>query len=272
MPFDMGELDNIKIAGVTLSKVISSLFLLVIAIVIIKLVMKLFDRALSKIKLGKNHHAIIKSLIQFFLYFIAVLIIADNLGIPITSLIALLSVVGLAISLAVQDSLSKIAGGIMILSIKPFVVGDYIETQSASGIVEEIGLIYTKLLSFENHVIYIPNSDVAGGKIVNYSGETSRRVEIKVNIPYEYSTAEVKKAAFEAVASVREVLSEPQPFVNIIEYTESSVKYTIRVWAKVDDNWDVQCSLIERLRDAFDKNGIKMAHNNLNININREKE
>ena len=189
------------------------------------------------------------------------------MGIEMTSLIAVLSVFGIALSLAIQGSLSNLAGGIQVLASKPFKAGDYIEAGSLSGSVVEVGLVYTKLCTPDNKIISIPNGTISGQTIVNYNTQAQRRVDLTFNTSYEDKPGEVI-ACIKAVAAAHpKALSEPVPFARLSAYRDSSVEYTMRVWCATADYWDLYFDLLEQVGAAFEERGIELTYNHLNIHM-----
>lgn len=246
--------------------IITALIAFIIGFILIKLIVRLTNKTLEKCKIDSTLHKFIKSAVKILLYVIMAIVLAGTLGIEISSIIALLSVVGLAVSLAVQDSLANAASGIMILITKPFVKGDYVDIGSVSGTVDAVGLVNTTLLTIDNKMIFVPNSTVSAENIVNYSHETTRRIEIKINVSYKNSTEAVKAALLEAAQmSNDKILKEPSAFAALSEYGESSVEYLLRVWASVDDYWDVYFKIMEDIRVCFDRQGIEMTYNHVII-------
>ncbi|MDD3192819.1 MAG: mechanosensitive ion channel family protein [Oscillospiraceae bacterium] len=258
---------NYQIGGISVGRILSALLLLAVCLAVTKLLMRLADRMILRLRVEKSLHRFVHSAVRFGLLFLTVLIVADSVGVPITSLVAVLGVVGLAVSLAVQDSLTKLAGGLMILAAKPFAVGDYIDAGTASGTVREIGLIYTCLSTPDNKVIYLPNNDIASARVTNYSAQENRRVDIDVCASYDDDTETVKKALGQALEAVPGFLKEPAPFIGVTAYLDSSIQYTIRVWAKTVDYWDLYYALLEKIRWAFSANGVEMTYNHLNVHL-----
>ena len=192
---------------------------------------------------------------------------ADSLGIPVTSLVALLSVFTLAISLAVQSVLSNIAGGIVIMLNKPFKEGDYIDTPNGAGTVAKMSLSYTYLNTPDNLQIVIPNSALSAGKVVNYTQLGTRRVDHTITASYDASVEDVRRACLEAVARTAKVMDTPAPVVLVTAYGESSISYSVRMWTTCADYWDVYFSSLENIRTCFAEAGVEMTYNHLNVHI-----
>jgi len=261
---------SMGVGNFTLSAILRAVIIFLVCIIAVKVLMRVFNKLILKMNVDKSLHAFIRTTVKILLYFVAVIIVADSLGIPITSLIAVLSVAGLALSLAIQGVLSNIAGGIMVLSSKPFGVGDYIEAGGVGGTVKEIGLAYTKLATADNKLIYVPNSDISASQIVNYSANDARRIEIKIGASYDDSIEDVKKALNEVIAN-NDVLEEPaKPFVNVSAYQDSYIEYVVRVWVENAKYWDVHFKMLEDIKASFDKNKITMTYNHLNVHMMKD--
>ncbi len=244
--------------------------LLAVCLIVMKLLMSVLNRALDRLNIEKGLHTFIKSVVKILLWFLTVTIILGYIGIEVTSLIALLSVIGLAVSLAIQGTLSNLAGGIQVLVSKPFKAGDYVETESISGTVSEIGLVYTKIKTYDNKIIMIPNGQVASAKITNYTAEEQRRVDLKFNTSYDAPVELVKETIQSVIRSHPKAMREPAPFVRVSAYKDSSIEYAVRVWCATDDYWEIYSDLLEQVKAAFDKNGIEMTYNHLNVHMKRE--
>lgn len=257
------------VGAITTGRLLPALLVLLVCLVGIRILMGLFTRALAKSKVDKTLHTFLRSAVHILLYLLTALIVADQLGIPITSLIAALSVAGLAISLAVQGALSNIAGGVMILLTKPFVAGDYVDAGDVSGTVNEIGLSYTKFLTPDNKTVFAPNSDIAAAKITNYTNAAYRRLEIKVHASYDSPTEGVKKALYVAAARHKEICEDPPVFANISDYKESCIEYVLRAWVPTADYWTVYFALLEEIREEFEKGIVKMSYPHVNVHLQK---
>ncbi len=250
------------------SRIVPFLFIMVAGILIIKIVLKIVNKALDKSHLEKAAHSLIKSLVRTALYLLLGLIAASSLGIDVTGIIALASVLTLAISLSVQNLLTNIIGGFTLLYTKPFKSGDYVEIAAESGTVSEIGMTYTKLITPDNKVIYIPNSAVVAADITNYSVTGTRRVELKISASYDAPTETVLKALYEA-AQVEGVMADPAPFAAVSTYGDHAIEYTMRVWTATADYWTVYFAMNEKVRQTFKDNGISMTYPHLNVHLDK---
>ena len=258
------------LGSLTLTGILSAILTLIVCLVFKKVVMKLLTKALTKTKLDGHLTKITLKAIETILWVVIILILCETLGINITSLLALFSVVGLAFSLALQDSLSNLASGIMLLAGHPFKIGDYVEAGGQEGTVRNIGIIHTVLATVDNKLIHVPNSAISSGKIVNYSSEPTRRVDITVSASYDDPTAKVRAAIMDAVDQNELILRDPAPVVLLSEYGDSAISYTVRVWTKNANYWPVNGALKEAIRESFAKHGVTMTYNHVNVHLMKD--
>ena len=250
------------------ASLIPAVLILVIGIVIIKLVNKIVKTALDKTKLEKAAHSLILSVVNVALYIILGLIVATKLGIDVTSIVALASVLTLAVSLALQNMLANVIGGFTILSTTPFHSGDYVEIAGQAGTVTEINMTYTKLNTPDNKLISIPNSAVIASQIVNYSAEATRRVEVAVSASYDMAVQDVIDALVEA-GMVDKALTEPAPFAAVAGYGESTINYTLRVWCRNADYWDVFFAVNNNVKKTFEHKNVAFSYPHVNVHLDK---
>lgn len=248
--------------------VCSAVIILVIGVLAIRIVMKVLTASLEKSKLEKAAHSLITSLAKAALYIILALIVASTLGIDVSSIVALASVLTLALSLALQNMVSNIIGGFTILYTHPFHSGDYVEIAGQGGTVQEINMTYTVLATPDNKIISIPNSAVVAAQITNYSASETRRVEVVASASYEIPTQKVIDALVLA-GTVDNVLLEPAPMAVITAYGQSAIEYSLRVWCKSADYWDVYFAVNKRVKDIFDEQGILMTYPHINVHLDK---
>ena len=194
------------------------------------------------------------------------MVVAGSLGIDTSSLLAVLSVAGLAASLALPASLSNLASGINILLTKPFVVGDFVTAGTYSGTVQEIRIAYTQLSTPENQVGMIPNRTVTASVIINYSTQSKRRLDLTVSASYDAPTELVLEALREAAAIPQVLPDEPSMF-RLSGYGDSAINYLLRVWTTTADYWDAYFDILERVRTSFEARGIEMTYPHLNVHM-----
>lgn len=240
----------------TAGKLFSALLVLLVCLICIKLLNKMFARIIDRMKFEKSMHTFLKSVIRVLLYVLAAILTASSLGINISAFVALLSVAGLAISLALQEFLSNLASGLMLLISKPFVVGDYIETEEAEGKVLDIRLIHTVISTVDNKDVFLPNSEVTGGKIINYTREERRRVDLKFSTSYDTALDDAKQALRKAISNTPGILPDPEPYINVSAYRNNAIEYSVMVWSKTEDYWSVQSALLEQVLRCFVKQAL----------------
>lgn len=265
--FDLAGLKSF-FQSLTLQKLLPTLFVLVAGIIIVKLLLRLFEKLLSRSKLERAAYGMIRATMKVLLYFILVLVVASQLGIDVTSLIAVLSVLSLAVTLAVQGALTNVVGGVSLLTTHPFKAGDYVDIGSDSGTVKEVGLSYTTLMTVDNKTIKIPNSIASSARIVNYSTAENRRVDLTVSVSYDCPTEAVKAALLQA-AKVPTALTAPAPFAGIETYGDSTITYILRTWTATDDYWDTYYAINENIRAEFAKAEIVMTYPHLNVHLDK---
>lgn len=245
-----------------------SVVLLIIGVFAIGIIGKLLKTTLEKSKLEKAAHRLITSLANAAMYILLGLMVASSLGIDVTSIVALASVLTLALSLALQNMVSNIIGGFTILYTHPFRSGDYVEIAGQGGTVSEINMTYTMLATADNKLIAIPNSAVVAAQIINYSAAETRRVEIPVTASYDAPTRKVIEALVEA-GTVDKVLADPAPAAVVSGYGDSAISYSLRLWVKPADYWDVYFLVNQRVKDIFDAQGIEMTYPHLNVHLDK---
>jgi len=248
------------------SRVLYAILELAAGIVVIRLATVALKRALEKSKLEKAAHSLILSLITVGLYLLLGLMIASCLGIDVTGVVALASVLTLSVSLALQNLLTNVFGGFTVLSNHPFHSGDYVQIGDVAGTVQEISMTYTKLATPDNKIISIPNSTVSAAQIINFSSAEDRRVEIAVSASYGDDTQKVIDALLDAAREAA-ILSDPAPFAGVNAYGDSAISYVLRFWVKNADYWDVYYRVNQKISHVFHQEGITMTYPHLNVHI-----
>lgn len=259
-------------SDLNLQKIITIVLLFAGCMVAMKIILKLTDRAFLKLEVEKSLHIFLHAALRVILWLITVCIVLDYVGVPMTSLVAVLGVIGLAVSLAIQGTLSNLAGGIQVLVSKPFKAGDFVEAGGISGTVKEVGLAYTKLTTIDNKVISVPNGQISSEKIINYTTAEQRRVDLKFDASYDDPSEKVIAVIKGVISAHPKALFTPEPFVRVSAYKDSSIEYSIRVWCATADYWDLYYDLLEQVKRAFDQAGIEIPYNHLNVHVIRGKE
>lgn len=229
-----------------------------------KLLLALTGRILDNSKLDKSLHAIIRSTVKVLLIFLTIMIVAPALGIETSSLLAVFSIVGVAISLSIQGILGNFFSGVTLLMTKPFKIGDYVTIGGQSGTIVETGITHTKLHTPDNQVILVPNSSVTSNIIVNVSTEERRRLDLTVSASYNASTQAVYTALAEAVDNPL-VLNDPAPVIRLNGYGDHAVEYVLRVWVRNCDYWEARFQILEAVRERFDAHQVEMTYPHLHI-------
>lgn len=241
--------------------------ILVVGALAIPVILRCFNQLLSKSKQLHFIQTYLMSSARVGLWFILLLIVADSIGIPVNSIFALMGVAGLALSLALQNTLSNLAGGLQVLLSKPFEVGDFIDTDQGSGTVSGIALAYTKLSTIDNKEILIPNHLVAASKIINHTASGVRRVDLSFSVSYDASTQSVKDALFDACKRVDHIHLDPPPVVYLTAFNESSLSFSLRVWTLAEHYWEVHFALLEEARESFTRHQVEIPYNHLNVHL-----
>lgn len=268
---DLEKLLDTEIGGFSLGNLLAAIVIFLVSLIIIKLLMKAIKKALERSKLERAIRSFILSCSRVLLWVLVALIIADKLSIPSASLVAVLSVAGLAFSLSLQNTLSNVFAGFTLLMTRPFASGDFVELGTTTGTVISSGLFYVTLVTADHKEIHIPNSDAAASRITNYSAEPSRRVDLAFGLEYSCPAGAVREALLCAARADSRVLTDPAPEVVVSAYQASSVEYSLRVWANNADYWGVYFALNESCRTELEKNGLSMAFDRLDVRIIEDK-
>ncbi len=256
--------------GMTLATLaLRFLFVFVAGLILVRIIMGIVNRLLEKSKLEKAAHSLIKTLVKTVLLVLFGLILASTLGIDVTGIVALASVLTLAVSLALQNMLANVIGGFTILYTHPFHSGDYVEIAGQSGTVHEVGIAYTKLITPDNKLVSIPNSAVVAAQIVNYTTTGMRRVELTVSASYDTPARQVIDTLV-SCADLPTVLENPEkPYAVLLEYGESTMKYALRFWVKSDDYWSSYFTINEKIKTEFENSGVKMSYPHINVHLDK---
>ena len=250
------------------ANIVPAVLITAAGILLICVVMKLLTKLLEKSKLEKTAHKLIKNIVRVALYLLLALMVADKIGIDVTGVVALASVLTLAISLSVQNALSNVIGGFTLLYTKPFVAGDFVEIAGQSGTVQTIGLTYTQLATADNKLVSIPNSAVVATQIVNYTTTGTRRVDITVSASYT-SPAEAVLEALKEAGKLPTALDTPAPFAAVKNYGESAIEYVLQIWCKSGDYWTTLFEGNKKVKEVFDERGIAMTYPHINVHLDK---
>lgn len=216
-------------------------------------------------KIDKSVASFLVSVSNIGLKMVVVITAASILGVPLTAIITVFGTVGVAIGLALQGSLSHLAGGVVILLFRPFKVGDFIDTHSDSGTVESINIFYTKLITPDNREILVPNGQLSNACVINYSNREQRRVDLEFSASYSSDIDTVCKVMLETANAHGLVLKDPAPFARLIRQEDSALIFVLRVWCNSADYWTVSFDMNEQMKKAFDMAGIEIPFPQLDV-------
>ncbi len=256
------------IGDFTLGRILPAIVLLLVGLTIVKLVLRIVSAMLKKSKLEQAAHSLIRSVVKVVLLILLGLIVASSLGVDVTGIVALASVLTLAVSLSVQDLLTNVFGGFTLLYTHPFAKGDFVEIAGQTGSIKEIGLTYTKLNTPENKLVSIPNSAVVSTEIINYTANGTRRIEIKVTASYDAPMEDVLSALREA-ANLETVEKDPAIFAAVDSYGDHAIAYVLRFWSKNQYYGDNLYGVNKRIKEIFDARGIEMTYPHLNVHLDK---
>lgn len=268
---NLSKIMQTTLGGYSLGHILSAILTLLICLVAVRLLLKLAKRLLDRSKrMNDRLRQIILTAVKVVLYILTGIITAGALGLNTSSLTALVSVLTLGVTLAAEDILGNVAGGLVILSSHPFNIGDEIEVSGTTGIVREITLNHTKIETFDGQFVMQPNKELSSSRVINYTAMGRRRVVRKITASYDAPTEQVKAACLEAVAATPNVLPSPAPVVYLTDYGSSAIEYSVRCWTETKDYWGVYFALNENLRDAFAAHNVEMTYDHLNVHISEK--
>lgn len=252
-------------------KILIALVIFIIGQLIAKIIAGILGKVLRHTKLDKILVEFIQSLVNALLLIFVIVAALDQLGVNTNSVIAVLGAAGLAIGLALQGSLQNFAAGFMLLIFRPFKGGDFVEAAGTAGVIEKIGIFSTTLLTGDNKEVIIPNSAIYSSNIINYSKRPTRRVDMIFSIGY----GDDIRAARDVIAAIlrqeSRILPEPEPLIAVGELGANSVNFFVRPWVKTEDYWDVKFALTEKIKIAFDANGITIPFPQMDIHWNKQR-
>lgn len=243
-----------------------------IGLIVIRIVLRLIEPVLQRSRLDPVLHSFIINCVKVACYSILVITALNLAGIPTSTFITVLAAAGAAVALAIKDSLSNFAGGILILISKPFSRGDLVECNGVTGKVDEIDLLYSRLITFDNKRICMPNSILANNAIINYSGEDLRRIDLKVSAGYDDDIDHVKSVIRSVIEGSDYFRRDPAPMIGVSEYADSAVIYDAFAWCETDSFFDARYYLLENIKKAFDREGIQIPYQQIVVHIEGEKQ
>lgn len=250
-----------------LPSLITAVIVLILGVLISRLIARVTSRTLRKTSLNGAARGFLVSLVRILLYVIVIIMALSVLNVPMSSIITIFGAAGLAVSLALQNCLSNLCGGFIILFSKPFTSGDTIELDGTVGKVDAIGILYTKIKTFDGKTVFIPNGKISDAKIINYTESPERRIDLSFDISYSADYEKARLIILKILEDDPLVLNEPNPIVRMSKHKDSSLAIDTLVWVKNEDYNSVRYSIIENVKSAFDKENIEIPFNQLDVHI-----
>ncbi|WP_426417666.1 mechanosensitive ion channel family protein [Aestuariirhabdus sp. LZHN29] len=235
--------------------------------ILARLIISVISKGLSKTRMDDTLVHFVLSILRVLFTLLVVVAALDQLGVDTTSLVALLGAAGLAVGLALKDSLQNFASGVMLVVFRPFVAGDFIEAGGVAGVVERISIFSTLIKTGDNREIIVPNGSIFAGTITNYSAKPTRRIDMVFGIGYDDDLLKAKEVLMRVVAADERVLKDPAPAVAVAELADSSVNFNVRPWVNTADYWPVRSDLIERIKLEFDREGISIPYPQTDVHL-----
>lgn len=257
-------LDSILAAVPT---VLLAIVVLILGLFMCKFALWLLSKGLDKTKIDLTVTKFAKQCAKIILYVLLLIIVLSILGIPTTSVITVIGTAGVAIGLALQDSLSNVAGGFILMITKPFKIGDYIIVNGVEGTVAQISILHTRLDSATNQAIFIPNGQAVNATVTNNSANGTRRVDLTFSISYDDDYERAQKIILDVLANNEKVLKDPAPTVRMVEHGASAIVIATRPWCNTADYWDVYFTTIEQVRAAFIANNVSIPFDQLDVHV-----
>ena len=250
---------------------IIAVIVLVLGILLSRIISRIASKAMKRSNMDNAARSFIVSVIRVVLYAVVIIMALSVLNVPMSSIITILGAAGLAASLALQNCLTNLCGGFIILCSKPFSAGDTVELDGTVGVVQAIGILYTKLNTFDGKTILIPNGNVTSARLINYTETPTRRVDLTFDISYDADFNLARSLILTAAMEDPLILSDPAPIVRMAAHKESAIAIDVRVWVKNDDFMEVSYTLNETVKRIFDRSGIEIPYNQLDVHIIGEK-
>jgi small conductance mechanosensitive channel len=250
-------------------KIIGALLIFIIGKWAARTITKIVVAVMRKNKIDETLVSFIESIIYIILLIVVVLASLNALGVQTTSFVAILGAAGLAIGLALQGTLGNVGSGVLLISFRPFKVGDFVTVGGETGTVASISIFATTLHTLDNKVVTVPNSGVTNGNITNFSAKEIRRIDLTFGIGYGDDLRKAKTVLEDIMKDDERVLSDPEPFVGVLELGDSSVNFVFRPWVQSDDYWDVYFDMHEKVKLAFDEQGISIPFPQMDVHLNK---
>jgi len=249
--------------------IISAVLTLVVGLFVARLISGGLHKVLSKRKLDSTIVNFVTHMLRYIIIAFVVIAALSRIGVQTTSFIALLGAAGLAVGLALQGALSNFASGVLIIALRPFKAGEYIEAAGIAGSVESVQIFATTLTTPDNKFVVVPNSAILSGNIINYSRKSSRRIDLTIGVSYAADLAKTKAVLEKVVTDNKSVLKSPAPQIAVAELADSSVNLVVRPWVKSELYWDVRFQLMEAIKNGLDDAGIEIPFPQMDIHTDK---
>lgn len=249
--------------------IVYSILILVIGFKIIKFIIRIIEKGKAFQKLEKSVQSFIKSFVSILLKIVVLVAVLNVLGVPMTSVVTILGSAGLALGLALQGGLSNIAGGITILIFKPFKIGNYIKTGTEEGTVSSITVFHTTLTTLDNKEVVLPNGNLANSVIINYSANDKRRLDLNFSVDYKTKIEKVKNILQNIADNSKFVIQNEEKIIRLLDLSDSSVIFTMRVWVKTSDYLNASFELKEEVKNEFDKEKISIPYPQMDVHLKK---
>lgn len=247
---------------------LKAFLIFIIGYIIVKCITRIFKRALYKTSIDKSLVKFIVKTVKIILYILVIMSSLSSIGVSTSGVLAALSAAAVGVAVALKDSLSNVAGGILLLISPRFTTGDYIEVLPDSGTVISVDLLHTTIRTPDNKQVSIPNGVLINSHITNYTRETTRRLDLTIPVSYDADIEKAKTVIKSVIESHELSLNEPdEPIVRVLNYNDSSVDITARVWVNTKDFWNLRFDIVEQARAALNKEGISIPYNQLDVHI-----
>ncbi|GJM25420.1 MAG: mechanosensitive ion channel protein [Phycisphaerae bacterium] len=249
--------------------VIAAILTLVFGWILAGILTGMARRIMRRAKLEETLVGFACNIIRMGLLALVVITAIQKLGVPTTSFVAVIGAAGLAVGFALQGSLSNFAAGVMLIIFRPFKVGDFVEAGGTSGVIEEIAVFATTMRTGDNKRIIVPNSNITGGNVINYSANPTRRVDMVVGIGYDDDIKAAKDLLQSLIDADERILKDPAPTIAVSELADSSVNFVVRPWVNSADYWAVKFDMTERVKLAFDEKGISIPYPQTDVHVHQ---
>lgn len=249
--------------------IVGAIITLVIGMIIAGMISKTFHRMLTKRALDPTIVEFVSHMVKYVIVAFVVIAALGRIGVQTTSFIALLGAAGLAVGLALQGSLSNFASGVLIVILRPFKSGEYIEAAGIAGSVESVQIFATTLVTPDNKFVVVPNSAILGGNIINYSRKPTRRIDLVIGVSYQADLAKTKAVLESVIKAHSKVLKDPGVTVAVAELADSSVNFVVRPWVNSGDYWPVRFELMEAIKNGLDEAGIEIPFPQMDVHVDK---